>query len=277
VNARGVFNKFFRDRGTHLAAMVAYFALLSFVPLTFLTLSLLGLAQQPDESSYVVRELKRAFPGTPVTRIVDLVDAVHDNAATLGIAGAIFLAWTSLSLFSVLESAFNVVYSRPNRSFLHGKALAVVLLLGSLATLFAGLLAGSLGYRVLEDLAPGILAEPAVAYAVSLIASTLGAFAFLVAAYYFLTNAELTLREVLPGAIVATVALAATFQAVPIYLRISDNSPALQVFGGPVVLLVWLYVTANVIVFGAEINFCHSRRDRPELDAPRSPGPAREM
>ena len=37
--------KFFADRGTHLAAMVAYFALLSFVPLTFLALSLLGLVQ----------------------------------------------------------------------------------------------------------------------------------------------------------------------------------------------------------------------------------------
>jgi membrane protein len=274
VNARGVFDKFFRDRGTHLAAMVAYFALLSFVPLTFLTLSLLGLAQQPDESSYVVKELKRAFPGTPVTRIVDLVDAVHDNAATLGIAGAIFLAWTSLSLFSVLESAFNIVYGRPNRSFLHGKALAVVLLLGSLATLFAGLLAGSLGYRVLEDVAPGILAEPAVAYAVSIVASTLGAFAFLLAAYYFLTNVQLTLREVLPGAIVATVALAATFQAVPIYLRFSDNSPALQVFGGPVILLVWLYVTANVIVFGAEINYCHSRTGETKA-SPVSPLPTK--
>ena len=32
--------KFFRDRGPHLAAMIAYFALLSFVPLTFLALSL---------------------------------------------------------------------------------------------------------------------------------------------------------------------------------------------------------------------------------------------
>jgi len=35
--------KFFHDRGPHLAAMIAYFALLSFVPLTFLALSPLGL------------------------------------------------------------------------------------------------------------------------------------------------------------------------------------------------------------------------------------------
>src|SRR6266581_9075951 len=116
--------KFFRDRGPHLAAMIAYFALLSFVPLTFLSLSLLGLAGRADESSFLVKEIKRALPGTPIDQIVKLVHAVQDNATTLGIVGGTALLWTSLSLFSVLESAFNIVYGRPNRSFLHGKGLA---------------------------------------------------------------------------------------------------------------------------------------------------------
>jgi YihY family inner membrane protein len=258
------FHKFFADRGTHLAAMVAYFALLSFVPLTFLALALLGVAGQPDESSYLVRELKRAFPDTSVDRIVTAVNAVRRNAAALGIAGAVILAWTSLSLFSVLESAFNVVYGRPNRPFLQGKALALVLLAGSLVALFAGLLAGSLGYRVLQDLAPGVLAEPYVAYAVSVLVSSIAALAFLIAAYYFLTNTDLTMREVLPGALIATLALEVTFQALPLYLRFSQDSIALQAFGGPALLLVWLYVMANVIVFGAEVNFCRSLRPRVE-------------
>ena len=52
--------------------------------------------------------------------------------------GAIFVGWTSISLFSVLESAFNIVYGKPNRSFLHGKLIAVMLLVGSLVTLFVG-------------------------------------------------------------------------------------------------------------------------------------------
>jgi membrane protein len=261
---RQLFHKFFLDRGTHLAAMVAYFSLLSFVPLTFLALSLLGVAGQTDESSYLVGELQRTFPGTPIGRIQQLVNTVRANAETLGVVGGVFLLWTSLSLFSVLESAFNIVYGRPNRGFLHGKALAVVLLVGLLVTLFAGLLAGSLGSGVLEDLAPGVLSEPAVAYAVSVLTSSVAAFVFLLASYYLLTNESLTIREVLPGTVVATFALAVTFQAVPLYLRVSSDSPALQVFGGPAVLLVWLYVMANVIVFGAEVNYWLRPRIRPE-------------
>src|SRR5256714_10313146 len=106
--------KFFRDRGPHLAAMIAYFALLSFVPLTFLSLSLLGLAGRADESSFLVKEIKRALPGTEIDQIVKLVHAVQDNAATLGIVGGVALLWTSPALFTGLGAAFNIVHGRPN-------------------------------------------------------------------------------------------------------------------------------------------------------------------
>ena len=72
--------KFFADRGTHLGAMIAYFALLSFVPLTFLALALLGLIGRADESSFLVVEIKHALPETPIEDIVRLVRTVQDNA-----------------------------------------------------------------------------------------------------------------------------------------------------------------------------------------------------
>src|SRR6266536_1472718 len=183
--------------------MIAYFALLSFVPLTFLALSLLGLTGRADESSYLVTELKKVFPGTSVSAIVKAVRSVQKDAATLGILGAIFLIWTSLSFFSVLESAFNIVYGRPNRPFLRGKALAVLFMLVALVTLFAGLLVGGLGAHLLNHFAPGFLGNRIAAYAVSVLVSTIAVFIFLVSAYRYLTNADLTIRQVLVGAIVA--------------------------------------------------------------------------
>ncbi len=257
--------KFFADRGTHLAAMIAYFALLSFLPLTFLALALLGLAGRQDESSFLVTELKRTFPGSSVSSIVSLVEKVRENARTLGIVGGAFLLWTSLSLFSVLESAFNIVYGRPNRSFLRGKVVAVVLMLGSLTTLFVALLAGSVGTVVLRRYAPSFIGNAYVAYVLSVIVSMAGVFLFLVSVYYALTNVRVSVREVLPGAIFATVLLEATFQVLPIYVRFSNLNPTLRAFGPPALLLVWLYVMANVIVFGAEINWWRYRsRDERE-------------
>ena len=115
------FDRFFAERGTHLAAMVAYFALASFVPLIFLALSLLGFLDQADSSSALVSYLEDIFPDQSVESIVNVVDAVQRNATTLSVVGAVALLWSSLSLFSALESAFNILYGRPNRPFLRGK------------------------------------------------------------------------------------------------------------------------------------------------------------
>ena len=265
VRRRDLLQKFFADRGPHLAAMIAYFALLSFVPLTFLSLSLLGLTGRADESSFLVREIKKTLPGTPINRIIDLVHSVQDNAATLGIIGGLALLWASLSLFSVLESAFNIVYGRSNRSFLHGKARAFLFMVGSLVTLFVALLAGSLGVAALQEYAEGFISNAAVAYALSIGVSLIGVFVFLVSCYFFLTNEDLTVREVLPGAIFASILLEATFQVLPLYQRYADLNPALRAFGAPAILLVWLYVMSNVIVLGAEINWWRARRAEQRL------------
>jgi membrane protein len=259
-------DKFFADRGPHLAAMIAYFALLSFVPLLFLMVSVLALSGRPDEASFLVHELKRAFPGSSVTSIVHTVDEVQKHATALGIVGAATLLWASLSLFSVLESAVNLVYGQPNRSFLRGKLLAVGLLVLSLVTLFVGLLIGSFGFDLLKRYASWLAGNAYVAYGVSVAVSLVAVFLFLFAVYYFLTNVEHTLTDVLPGAVFAAVMLEASFQVLPLYVRFSDNVVALKAFGGPVLLLVWMYFMANVLVFGAEVNWWLAERRRAEAD-----------
>jgi uncharacterized BrkB/YihY/UPF0761 family membrane protein len=56
------------------------------------------------------------------------------------------------------------------------------------------------------------------------------------------------------------VTLEASFQVLPLYVRYSSNVVALKAFGGPALLLVWLYVMANVIVFGAEVNWRYAQK-----------------
>ena len=254
--------KFFADRGTHLAAMIAYFALLSFVPLLFLALALLGLVHQADEGSFFVRELSKTFPSTSVKSILNAVRAIQNNATALGIVGAFFLLWSSLSFFSVLESAFNIVYDRPNRGFLHGKALATLMMVGSLVSMFTALVIGSVGQEVLKRYG-GFEGNGSSARAIAILVSFAGVLVFLSSAYYVLTNVQLTLREVLPGAVTAAVILEATFQLLPVYVDISKHNPVLQTLSGPAILLVWLYVMANVIVLGAEVNWWRAGRALP--------------
>ena len=91
-------------------------------------------------------------------------------------------------------------------------------------------------------------------------------FAFLLVAYRMLPNTELTTREVLPGTILATILLQASFEVLPLYLRYSDQLVALRAFGGLVILLVWLYLMANILILGAEINWSHWLRAHGRAD-----------
>ena len=70
------------------------------------------------------RTSRTSSPTSRSSRSCSVVDAVQRNAAALSVVGAVALLWSSLSLFSALESAFNIIYGRPNRPFLRGKALA---------------------------------------------------------------------------------------------------------------------------------------------------------
>ena len=68
-----------------------------------------------------------------------------------------------------------------------------------------------------------------------------------------------------PGAALAAVLLQVTFQVLPIFVRVSHEVIAVQALGATALLLVWIYVMANVIVFGAEVNWWYGRRDEEEI------------
>jgi uncharacterized BrkB/YihY/UPF0761 family membrane protein len=61
------------------------------------------------------------------------------------------------------------------------------------------------------------------------------------------------------------VLLEATFQVLPVYQRYANLNPTLRAFGSPAIRRVWLFVMANVIVFGAELNWWRARRYEEQL------------
>lgn len=254
-----IIRKFLADRGTHLAAMIAYFAILAFVPLLFLALSLLAFAGEQDESSLLVEELERAFPENSVENILEAVTEIQEQATELSVIGGIGLIWAALGFFSVLESAFNIVYGLPNRPFIRQKSFVLMLTAASLIVLFLALVISSVGVELVQRAG---VAEGFLSYLYALLVSTALLLGMTWSLYRLLTNTPLTWRETLPGAIVAALLLQASFQVLPLFVRLSNELVALQAYGGLVLLLVWLYVMANILVLGAEVNWWVSRGRR---------------
>jgi membrane protein len=256
-----IIRKFLADRGTHLAAMIAYFAILAFVPLLFLALSLLAFLGEQDESSYLIEEIERAFPENSVDNILDAVTEIQEQATELSVIGGIGLIWAALGFFSVLESAFNIVYGLPNRPFIRQKSFVLVLTAASLIALFLALVISSVGVELVQRAG---VAEGLLSYVYALLVSTALLLGLTWSLYRLLTNTPLSWRETLPGAIAAAILLQASFQVLPVFVRLSNELIALQAYGGLVLLLVWLYVMANILVLGAEVNWWLSRGRRGE-------------
>jgi membrane protein len=258
-----VISKFLQDRGPHLAAMVAYYALLSLVPFIFLAVSLLGFVGQISASSYLIRELGHILPGQSTNDLLEPVHSVQRNAGAFGVIGLFGILWASLGFYSALESALNIVFRVQNRAFLHQKWVTFVLVMVSVVVLFASLLTTIAATGWVDRHAPDLIQLNVAAYLATMVFSSIGSFLFLIAVYRYLTNVELRRGDVWPGAVVGAVLFQMSFQALPLYLRFSDQLLALRAFGGLVILLVWLYLMANIIVLGAEINWFYWSRRQP--------------
>jgi membrane protein len=262
LHGHPVIRNFFADRCTHLAAMVAYYALLSLLPLLAIALAAIGAFGRPDEGSTLIHELSKIFPGTSVDSLVNIVRSLQRNATELGIIGAASLVWTSLGFLSALESALNIIYGVPNRPFVRQKLFVFALVGSGLALVLVLLVAATTAQTFLDEHASGLLQQPIWRIASALLISTAVTFGFTFAVYRLLPNTQVTTREVMPGAVAATILLQMSFAVLPVYLNVAETLPALKAFGGIVLLLTWLFLMGNIVMLGAELNWWFGRGRR---------------
>jgi membrane protein len=254
-----ILRRYFGARGPHLAAMLAYYALLSLLPFVFLAASLVSAIGRPEESSALLRDLSHVLPGTSAHDLSRYVQRLQANVAEIGLIGGVALLWSSLGFLSALESGLNVLYGLPNRGFLHQKLVMLGLLATALIGLLLGLTIAVTSQTALSQVAPGLSHLAAWRIGGALALSSLTTFLFLMLVYRTLPNTEIRTRQVLPGALIATILLQVTFESLPLYVRSVDALPALKAFGGASLVLVWLYIMGNVVLLGGAITWWSSR------------------
>jgi membrane protein len=254
-----ILRRYFGARGPHLAAMLAYYALLSLFPFVFLAVSLVSAIGRPEESSAFLRDLSHVLPGTSAHDLARFVRSLEANVAEIGVIGGVGLLWSSLGFLSALESGLNVIYGLPNRGFLHQKLVVLGLFGTALIGLLLGLTIVVTSQTALSEIAPGLSNLAAWRIGGGLAISTLTTFAFLLLVYRTLPNTDLRTRQVLPGALIGTVLLQLTFEALPLYVRSVEGLPALKAFAGAAVLLVWLYLMGNVVLIGGAVTWWSAR------------------
>lgn len=248
------------------ASSIAYYALLSLFPLLLLLFSALGrLTSDPTARASFINLMLRYFPQR-IDFITSQLNEVQGAGIGLGLVGTLVLGWTAMGVFRAISSAVNHAWNvERRRSFLRYQASAFLMLLTAGGLLLAALLLASVTEmmatswfgQLLEEV-PGVLlaADLALRYPATLL--LIVAVALIL---YFVPNTDVQLADVWLGAVVTGVLWRGALDGFSWYLGLGGMSVHGSV-AGIVVFLLWVYVSAVILLYGVEFSAAYARLGR---------------
>jgi membrane protein len=257
---------FFDDGCTQRAAAISYYVLFSIFPLMIFTVGILGLfLRDKGLQQDIVDEVMKTIPLSQDQGRNDVAEALRSVAqgevgGAASIFGLVTLAWSSSALLGVIRSSLNVVYDvkapRPpaiqKLLDLGGVLMFTPFFLGSIVATSALRFAK----RASEDADfVGRLAEAlGLAWLVAsiLLPILLSCVAFFLV-YWLIPARRPRPIHILPGAIIAAILFEAVKVGFNVYL---ENFTTYDVIfgslGAVVAFLFWVYLSANILLLGAE-------------------------
>lgn len=249
-----VFYKFFDDQGGYLAALITYYGFLSIVPLLLLGTATLGflLAGNVELEQRVLDSTLSQFPviGDQLTGPEGLSGS--SIAVIVGSLGAVYGA---LGVVQAAQNAMNIAWAVPRNKrpdpFMSRLRSALLLLTAGLAILATTALAAIGSSRASTGGGLDVVLEVGA----TVIAVTLNTVVFTFA-FRLLTVADISIRDVLPGAAIAAVVwqLLQTAGVAFVENVVQEADPTNGVFALVLGLIAWTYVGAVTLVLCVELN-----------------------
>ncbi len=254
-------HRFTEVGATQSAAAIAYYALFSIFPLLLFLLAIASsVLKSPEVQEQIMTYVQEFLPGFEEL-VQNNIEQALSLRGTVGVLGMIGLLWAAMSVFSAL--AYNISLAWRNarsRNFLELRFMAIVIVGGLvvlmvLASLFTTVndILSQLKVPVFGSVSihDSILWQVGSRYVPLFLVFM--SFLFL---YWWAPGTKVKWREAAWGAIVATIGFELAKKGFSWYLT-SGFAMQTLVYGslGTVIaLMLWIYVSALVILFGAHIS-----------------------
>jgi membrane protein len=254
---------------TFMAGSIAYHAFVSLLPFLLLTLFLLTRLGGDELAVRVIEALVANLTpasaggsgtGDAARSIADVLVLAARNAtesAGLSLLSVAALVWGTLRIFRGLDQAFSDIYESEHANTFADQivdgvvvfgAIGVALFAVTLADTFVGLPSFGVGDLVVRPL----LSVVSIAVA-------------LLPMYYVFPDEDVSVREILPGALVAGTGWMLLSYGFQLYALLSDKS-AYGIVGVVILLITWLYFGGLVLLLGAAVNAVLSGRTEDVAD-----------
>jgi membrane protein len=249
---------FIDDNALSRGAAIAFYAVTAIAPVLFIatTIAALGLGQTAT-SRALHDQLTRIMSADSADLVQLAILHVRQSTHTItgSLIGLVTLVVTASGFFTEIEDALNVIWKAPRHEsyfyqLLRGRVMSLLLVIGlGFLLLFSMLVATAIRLfgHMLTGYASGVVIGTANVGFSYLIVSLLFA-----AIYKFLPNIRLLWRDVLVGSFGTALLFEAGQSLIGYYLANLISASIYGAAGGIIVLLIWVYYSAQIFLLGAE-------------------------
>ncbi len=230
-----------------LAGSIAFFAFFSIIPSLLL---LVAIGSLVGGEQFVTRIVRLSETSLSTEGSVVIGEALTDptTQVSASIVGVVGLFWSTLKVFRAVDLAFDRIYGTDKLTSLfqqlRNATVVVVSIGGGLILLLAVQVTLA---RLDAGFSPYIrlIGVPAVVVGLLIVLAPL---------YYVMPPVRIPVRQIVPGTITAVVGLTVLQQGFHVYASLVGQSRAYGFIGAVLLFLLWLYVGALVLLFGAVVN-----------------------
>lgn len=248
-----------RDRVGFVAAGVAFYLFLGLIPSIGAAVAIYGLVADPAD----VESQLSAFQGLVPAEALDLIEGelerVASDTGTASFAaffGILLALWGGAKAIDALIKAMNVAYDEQDRrNFIQRKLVAMAMTTGAILFAIIALSLLAAGPSILEFIGLGRFASTVISIA-RWPALCVAAILWLAVIYRYLpARSSPKWQWVTWGSAIATLLWIVGSLLFTLYAaNFADYSKSYGSLGALILLLTWLYLSAFVVIFGAEIN-----------------------
>jgi membrane protein len=261
------------------ASSIAYYSLLSLFPFFLLAFSIVaGVTSSDADRDAVLRFVFRYFPRQFDFVTVQLSE-LQRAQVRLSVAGSALMIWAAMGVFGAVTSAVNHAWGVEKQpSYFKHKLISFVMLVVAGLLLMVGLAAVSAINVVSASWFAGVIEAAPRLYVLQSFAvrwATTVLFIFVVGlVFYFVPNAKVRFRDVWVGAVLTGLLWRAALAGFSTYVRDLSRFSVHGSIAAVVVFLLWIYVSAVILLYGVEVTAAYARlrRHRPE-QVPAAPTP----
>lgn len=249
------------DNVSLIAAGVAFYAFLAFVPLLATMVLTYGLVAEPSSVMSHMQALTQAMPQDAAKIIGNQLESIVTDAGSkkgIGLLIAIALSlYGAMKGMAAIVTATNIVWDvEESRSFLKRTALNLILTVGAVL----GLLLAVVGISVLgfiDHLLPtsAPIVHTLLKVGFWLLAAAAVSFGMAIIYRYAPNRPKPEWKWISPGSVIATVVWLVATAAFGFYVaNFGSYNATYGSLGAVIVFLTWIYLTAYILLMGAELN-----------------------